>query len=154
MAEAMPMHAQKRKTGATRARPAVASPGRGARRRSETRARLIRAACDLMARKGVGATSIQEITDTADVGFGSFYNHFASKEEIADAVMEEAVESFGDAADRLAGAIEDPAEILAATVRHAIRKAAADEAWGWFLVRSTLVRSGAMGRGLGQRLAR
>jgi AcrR family transcriptional regulator len=107
-----------------------------------------------MARKGVGATSIQEITDTADVGFGSFYNHFASKEEIADAVMEEAVESFGIAADRLAEVIDDPAEVLAASVRHAVHKATEDEAWGWFLVRSTLVRAGALERGLGQRLAR
>ena len=64
------------------------APGRGARRRLETRARLVRAARDLMARKGVGATSIQEITDAADVGFGSFYNHFDSKETIAAAVMD------------------------------------------------------------------
>jgi AcrR family transcriptional regulator len=26
--------------------------------------------------------SIQEITEVADIGFGSFYNHFASKEEL------------------------------------------------------------------------
>jgi AcrR family transcriptional regulator len=85
-----------------------------------------------MARKGIGATSIQEITDTADVGFGSFYNHFGSKEDIAQAVMEDAIESFGDAADRLAEKIADPAEVLAASVRHAVRRAAADEAWAGF----------------------
>jgi len=128
--------------------------GRGARRRSETRARLVSAARKLMARKGVGATSIQEITDTADVGFGSFYNHFPSKEAIADAVMEEAIESFGDAADRLAQTIDDPAEVLAASVRHTVARAAADEAWGWFLVRTALARAGGLRRGLGRRLAR
>ena len=113
----------------------------------------MRAARELMARQGIGATSIQEITDTADVGFGSFYNHFVSKEAIAEAVMEETLEGFGDAADRLAGTIEDPAEVLAASVRHAVARAAADEAWGWFLVRTALARGG-LRRGLGQRLAR
>ena len=139
--------------------------GRATRRRLETRARLVRAARDLMARKGVGATSIQEITEAADVGFGSFYNHFDSKETIAAAVMAEAIESFATAADRLAKVLEDPAEILAASVRHAVARAAADEAWGWFLVRTALTRigglrggpltrTGGLRGGLGARLAR
>jgi AcrR family transcriptional regulator len=107
-----------------------------------------------MARKGIGSTSIQEITDTADVGFGSFYNHFDSKEAIAEAVMEDAIESFGDAADRLAETIEDPAAVLAASVRHAVGRAASDEAWGWFLIRTALARADSLRRGLGHRLAR
>src|SRR5215813_4512647 len=136
-------------------RPATAlSPGRRARRRSETRARLVRAAREVMARKGIGSTSILEITDTADVGFGSFYNHFPSKEAIADAVMEDALERFGAAADRLVEILDDPAEVLAASVRHAVRMAATDEAWGWFLVRTTLTRANALRSALGQRLAR
>src|SRR5437867_12533088 len=93
-----------------------------------------------MARKGIGSTSIQEITDTADVGFGSFYNHFDSKEAIAEAVMEEAIESFGAAADRLADVIEDPAEVLAASVRPAVLTPAADEAWASLLIRTALPR--------------
>jgi AcrR family transcriptional regulator len=128
--------------------------GRLARRRLETRARLVRAARELMARQGIGATSIQEITDTADVGFGSFYNHFESKEMIAEAVMDEAIESFGAAADALAETLDDPAEVVAASVRHAVRHAAADPGWGWFLVRTGLAHAGGFRRGLGQRLAR
>ena len=135
-----------------RAKPAASD--RGARRRLETRAKLVRAARELMARKGVGATSIQEITDTADVGFGSFYNHFPSKEAIADAVMEQAIESFGDAADRLAETIDDPAEVLAASVRRAVMRAASDEAWAWFLIRTALARGDSLRHGLGRRLAR
>ena len=146
------MRRQRGKTRGT-ARPAGTS-GRGARRRDETRSRLLSAAREVMARKGIGSTSIQEITDTADVGFGSFYNHFASKEAIAEAVMEDAIESFGDAADQLARTIDDPAEVLAASVRHVVARASADEAWGWFLVRTALARGGGLRRGLGQRLAR
>jgi AcrR family transcriptional regulator len=140
--------------GRTKAVGRRGTAGRVARRRLETRARLVRAARELMARKGVGATSIQEITEAADVGFGSFYNHFDSKETIAAAVMAEAIESFGTAADRLAEVLEDPAEILAASVRHAVARAAADEAWGWFLVRTALTRTGVLRGGLGARLAR
>ena len=143
---------RRRKAAATGRRKKVT--GRAARRRLETRTRLVWAARELMARKGIGSTSIQEITDTADVGFGSFYNHFDSKEAIAEAVMEQALESFGDAADQLAETITDPAEVLAASVRHAVLRAAADEAWGWFLIRTALARAGGMRRGLGERLAR
>src|SRR3989442_13681195 len=146
------MRSERARAGAPARRGTAA--GRGARRRLETRARLVWAARELMARKGIGATSIQEITDTADVGFGSFYNHFASKDAIAEAVMEEAIESFGDAADRLAETIDDPAEVLAASVRHAVGRAASDEAWGWFLIRTALARANGLRRGLGQRLAR
>jgi AcrR family transcriptional regulator len=120
----------------------------------ETRTKLVSAARELMARKGIGSTSIQEITDTADVGFGSFYNHFISKEAIAEAVMEDALESFGEAADRLAETIDDPAEVLAASTRHAIMRATSDETWGWFLVRSALASADSLRRGLGQRFAR
>jgi AcrR family transcriptional regulator len=107
-----------------------------------------------MAHKGIGATSIQEITERADVGFGSFYNHFESKEAIAGAVMEEALESFGETTDRLTAALEDPAEVLAVAVRQAVLRAASDPAWGWFLVRTVLARADALHTGLGRRLAR
>jgi len=133
---------------AGRAKPAVsrAGNGRGARRRLETRTRLVRAAREIMAQKGIAAASIQEITDTADVGFGSFYNHFESKEAIAEAVMEEALESFGETTDRLTAAIEDPAEVLAVAVRSAVLRAASDPGWGWFLVRTALARPRATAR--------
>ena len=50
-------------------------------------AKLLDAARALFARQGVDSTRIQEITDEADVGFGSFYNHFPSKEALIEAVL-------------------------------------------------------------------
>ena len=47
---------------------------RGVRRKRETRSRLMRAAMQLMAERGVDGVAINEITEAADVGFGSFYN--------------------------------------------------------------------------------
>jgi AcrR family transcriptional regulator len=48
---------------------------RHTRRREQTRAKLVEAARTLFARHGVDNTRINQITDEADVGFGSFYNH-------------------------------------------------------------------------------
>ena len=68
--------------------PAVASRrGRSSSRRPRT----------LFARQGVDNTRINEITDEADVGFGSFYNHFDSKEAIVEAVLAETVAAQGEA---------------------------------------------------------
>lgn len=86
-----------------------------------------------MAQKGIEATTIQEITDAADVGFGSFYNHFESKEAIVEAIMREWIDPLAIALDRLALELEDIAEVLAASVRHTVRKGAMDEVWGRFL---------------------
>lgn len=59
---------------------ARARPGRRARRQAETRARILRAALDLFARRGFFATTIEQITEAADVGKGTFFNYFPSKE--------------------------------------------------------------------------
>ncbi len=50
------------------------------RRKARTRQALIDAAVQLIAEGRGERASIQEITEAADIGFGSFYNHFASKE--------------------------------------------------------------------------
>jgi len=107
---------------------------RGARRREQTRARLMQAARDLFARKGVEATRIQEVTEEADVGFGSFYNYFADKEEIVQAVIEEMSEDQGRAVDELTARISDPAEVVAVAHRHFLRLAGRDPVWGRLLI--------------------
>jgi AcrR family transcriptional regulator len=55
------------------AAPAAQREPRGARRKRETRDKLLRAAFRLMAQRGIDAVAINEITEAADVGFGSFY---------------------------------------------------------------------------------
>jgi AcrR family transcriptional regulator len=56
--------------------------GRRARRSAETRERLFRAALDLFARKGFTETTVEDITEAADVGKGTFFNYFPSKDHI------------------------------------------------------------------------
>lgn len=57
-------------------------PGRRERRTAETRERLFRAALDLFAKKGFAETTVEDITEAADVGKGTFFNYFPSKEHI------------------------------------------------------------------------
>jgi AcrR family transcriptional regulator len=126
---------------------------RGARRKRETRIRLLEAALRLMAEKGMEGVAINEITEAADVGFGSFYNHFESKEAIHAALTDWVFEDFADTLDRVAGAIADPAEVIAVSVRHTVLRAKRDPVWGQFLIREGL-SARALSRGLGQRLLR
>jgi AcrR family transcriptional regulator len=52
------------------------------RRSTETRERLFRAALELFARKGFTETTVEDITEAADVGKGTFFNYFPSKDHI------------------------------------------------------------------------
>src|SRR5215472_7121177 len=67
-----------------RARAAGERPGpsRRERRSKETRERLFRAALDLFVKKGLTETTVEDITEAADVGKGTFFNYFPSKEHI------------------------------------------------------------------------
>ncbi|QVN15272.1 TetR/AcrR family transcriptional regulator [Burkholderia sp. LAS2] len=132
--------------------PEVREP-RGARRKRETRARLLDAAFVLMAQKGMEGVAINEITEAADVGFGSFYNHFESKEAIHAAVLEVVFEEFADTLDRIAGSLADPAEIISVSLRHTLLRARSEPVWGQFLLREGLSMR-ALSRGLGPRLLR
>ena len=115
--------------------------GRHTRRREQTRAKLVTAARTLFARQGVDNTRINEITDEADVGFGSFYNHFQSKEAIVEAVLEETVSAHGAAIDALTEGLEDPAEVVSAAHRYFVNLARTDPDWAWLLVRMDVSHS-------------
>jgi AcrR family transcriptional regulator len=108
------------------------------RRKATTRAKLIDAARELFADKGIDATRINEITDTADVGFGSFYSHFDGKDAIVAAVIEQTAREAAAEIDAITTGIEDPAEVVAVAHRFLVLRAAEDPAWGWLLVRLEL----------------
>jgi AcrR family transcriptional regulator len=73
------------KTGSvTRRSPTDAplGPDRRQRRSAEIRERLFRAALTLFAQKGFVETTVEDITNAADVGKGTFFNYFPSKDHI------------------------------------------------------------------------
>ena len=71
-------HPNTSRTRATGAEPS----GRRQRRSAELRERLFRAALDLFAKKGFAETTVEDITNAADVGKGTFFNYFPSKDHI------------------------------------------------------------------------
>jgi AcrR family transcriptional regulator len=85
-------------------------------RRARTRAALIRAAQHLLA-EGRVEVSIQEITDTAGVGFGSFYNHFEDKAQLWAAAVSETLRAHGDLVRAITSDLEDSAEVFCIGLR-------------------------------------
>ncbi|WP_433208761.1 TetR/AcrR family transcriptional regulator [Nocardia sp. CA-107356] len=124
---------------------------RATRRRAQTRARLLDAGRAVIARKGVDAATIGEIAETADLGFGSFYNYFSTKEELLDAVIDDALERHGQAMDALTSELSDPAGIVAAALHGTLAATADDPVWGWLLVRVAVSHESLLKR-LGARL--
>lgn len=141
-----------RKASSTKPTP-HAAPSRGERRKGETRQRLLDAAFRLMAQRGADAVAITEITEAADVGIGSFYNHFDSKEDVYRALVDDVFERFADALDGLLADVQDPAEVISVSVRFAVLRARQQPLWGRFLLREGL-SSRVLERGLGVRLMR
>jgi AcrR family transcriptional regulator len=86
------------------------------RRKERTRAALIGAAQRLIA-EGKVNVPVLEITQAADVGMGSFYNHFDSKEQLFEAAVADVLDAHGALLDRLTDSIEDPAETFATSFR-------------------------------------
>jgi AcrR family transcriptional regulator len=91
-------------------------PTRLERRKQRTRAALIKAAQRLIA-EGKLNVPVLEITQAADVGMGSFYNHFDSKEELFEAAVADVLDAHGAMLDRLTESIDDPAETFATSFR-------------------------------------
>jgi AcrR family transcriptional regulator len=87
------------------------------RRKARTRRALIEAAVRLIAEGRGDRASIQEITEAADIGFGSFYNHFDSKEQLFQSAAEEVMERWGQMIDRATANVSDPAEVFAVGLR-------------------------------------
>ena len=74
---------------------AAVSPRSDARR---NHVQLVAAARELFAIAGVDA-SVEEISERAGVGIGTLYRHFATKEELIDAVLEDAFQEYAELAD-------------------------------------------------------
>ncbi|MEV0170171.1 TetR/AcrR family transcriptional regulator [Streptomyces sp. NPDC050803] len=96
--------------------PEKTATSRVDRRRARTRSALVYAAQRLLA-EGRTDVPILEITELADIGVGSFYNHFDSKEELFRVAVEEALEWWGDLMDRLTAEMDDPAVAYAQSFR-------------------------------------
>jgi len=66
--------------------PAVT--GRRERRAAETRRRLFRCALQLIAERGFPNVTVEDITEAADVGKGTFFNYFETKDHVLGVMPE------------------------------------------------------------------
>src|SRR5215469_2936811 len=99
-------------------------PNRFERRREKTRVELLEAAERVIARKGYHNTRIADIASEADVGLGTFYLHFKTKNEIFIELIDYGA---GDLREELVEAkagIHDPAEKLRITINTILDTAA------------------------------
>lgn len=108
------------------------------RKKEKTRHTLILAAQDLVLERRGGKISIQEITEKADLGLGTFYNYFDSKQEIYQAVVELMREDFMSGLNHLRSNMKDPVTLVAHTIRYCVRENLLNEEWRDFLKYSGL----------------
>jgi TetR/AcrR family transcriptional regulator, cholesterol catabolism regulator len=111
------------------------------RKKDATRTRIFKAAVQLFHEKGFEATTIDEITERADVAKGTFFNYFPRKESVlgylsetqlaeAEEAAEELLASRGTAREkliallqRIASVYEDEPELSRFVVRESMRRA-------------------------------
>ena len=62
--------------------------GRRQRRANETRLRLFRCALALIAERGLPNVTVEDITEAADVGKGTFFNYFETKDHVLGVMAE------------------------------------------------------------------
>ena len=119
----------------------VPDEGRVAKRRRLTRARLLKAAYDVMERVGVDAAKIKDITDLADVGFGTFYNYFDTKDELANQVLDCVINDYGRRNIVAVRTLrkKDPALAMPVSMRLVMREAARTPMWQWWALRPDLL---------------
>lgn len=110
------------------------APTRSDLRRERTRRKLIDTGRALIAERGVAGLRIQEITGRADVALGSFYNHFATKDELVEAVVSESLAELASTAVPDPEVDIDPAEVVAGAIIRFMRLADVDPEFARLLV--------------------
>jgi AcrR family transcriptional regulator len=93
-------------------KPARSRIGRRERRRAETRERIYRAALQLFAQRGFPETTVEDITEAADVGKGTFFNYFPTKEHVIGCYGEERIQEIERSLERVRSGKEPVLSVL------------------------------------------
>lgn len=68
------------------------APSRVERRKEKTRKALLAVALELFQEKGIYWTKIEDITERADIGKGTFYQYFQTKEELLEVLLQQGLD--------------------------------------------------------------
>ncbi|GAA1893957.1 TetR/AcrR family transcriptional regulator [Actinomadura bangladeshensis] len=88
-----------------------------AERRERTREELVMSAMRLFAERGVNATSVEAIAETAGYSRGAYHSNFESRDEVLDAVVARVVGALGPELTAILGGSGSVLDRLAAYVR-------------------------------------
>lgn len=77
-----------------------------------THGKLLNAALLMFAEKGMDATTVEDITERADLGKGTFYRHFNTKEELMSALVQKAVDGLITEMKNAAAGVSDLKTLL------------------------------------------
>jgi AcrR family transcriptional regulator len=113
--------------------------GRVARRRQRNLEALIRAGQEVMGEKGIDAATMSEIAERADMGAGTVYSFFKSKDDLAIAVLERLMTDLALRIEKVTDTFADPAQVYAFGIHTVIATATSDLRWKQLLNRSEVI---------------
>jgi AcrR family transcriptional regulator len=96
-------------------------PSRRERKKEETRARLLSTAIKLMNERGFDALTVEAIADAADVGKGTIYNYFETKEDIVVAFFVDLERRVQNKVARLTDKHDSLDQVLISFLQHQFR---------------------------------
>jgi len=113
--------------------------GRVALRQERNREALVQAGYRVISEKGIDAATMQEIAEIADVGAGTVYSYFKSKDELAVSVMERVMHNLALRIEEVTNTFSDPAQVYAFGVRTVIEHTTSDVRWRQLLSRPEVI---------------
>jgi len=90
----------------------------------------------VLAEKGIDAATMAEIAELADVGAGTVYSYFDSKDDLVVSVMEQVMERLAQRVLVATADFKDPAQFYAFGLRCLMQAATTDQRWRWLLRRT------------------
>jgi AcrR family transcriptional regulator len=109
-------------------------PQDAARKRERTRRQLLRAAIAVLHERGVAGFAVQHVAAAAGVANGTFYNYFATREALLEALAAWFVESYCRHIDASYAHVDDGAERMAIGGRRYVLFAAERPEWAGLML--------------------
>lgn len=101
-----------------------------------TRQALVDAARALVDERSDAKIAIQDITNRANVGLGTFYNYFENKQAIYEAVLLDIRSNFEARLESIRAHQTDAASLVASTLKFCFNEALDNEEWQTFIQKS------------------
>ncbi len=114
---------------------AVNSESRMERKRRRNRQVLIEAAYEVISSQGIDSTTMQKISEVADVGLGTIYNYFDSKEDLVMQVMALVMDHMAQRILKVTDTFSDSAQVCAYGYWSLMDQTMTDPRWHWLINR-------------------